>query len=77
LAAVRKQLTILETRQRALERQRTEVMERLQRAEADRLQNQNWGRRTGFPWSSRLDKALAEVFRLDNYRDSGQEGSID
>jgi hypothetical protein len=68
LAAVRKQLRILETRQRTLERQRTEVLERLQQAEADRLQNQNWGRRTGFPWSSRLDAALKEVFRLDNYR---------
>jgi hypothetical protein len=36
LAAVQKQLKTLETRQRALERQRTQLLERLQQAEADR-----------------------------------------
>jgi hypothetical protein len=68
LEEVRKQIKTLEARKRALERQRTEVLERLQQAEADRLQNQNWGRRTGFPWSQRLDTALTEVFRLTKYR---------
>ena len=72
LATVQKQLRTLEARQRALERQRTEVMERLQQAEADKLQNQNWGRRTGFPWSQRLDAALKTVFKLDTYREETQ-----
>lgn len=68
LAAVKKQLKALEARQRALERQRTELLERQQQAEADRLQTQDWGRRTGFPWSQQLDAALTGVFRLHNYR---------
>jgi len=72
LAAVKKQLRTLEARQRALERQRAEVLERVQQAEADRLQNQNWGRRSGFPWSQRLDEALARVFKLNNYRSVGR-----
>jgi hypothetical protein len=33
-----------------------------------RLHNQNWGRRTGFPWSQRLDAALSGVFKLPDYR---------
>ncbi len=33
-----------------------------------RLHNQNWGRRTGFPWSQRLDAALSGIFKLPDYR---------